>query len=225
MGLPRVAGACGLTPPIGPNGLPAICHGEATEIRFHGGLSLGGTSTAIDFPGGRGDLLQGAGVATFDVAPIDGLTLSVSGGASLGGRVDYGGARYDLQPGWIAGVGAAYRFFGRNGLPFVQPSFTYSIARTRSEAPDGTEATFTSKDWRAGLAVGKVVGGFAAPFVAARYFGAGTDWDVGGGHGGDHYRYHVAAGSAFALSEHWDVVGELAFLGERRATLGVGYTF
>ncbi|WP_394823370.1 hypothetical protein [Pendulispora albinea] len=223
--LPRTSRACGLTPPIGPNGFPTVCHGEATSIRFHAGLSVGGTSTTIDFGDRRADLLQAASVASLDVMPLDALTLSVSAGASLGGRVDYLGARYDLRPGWLGGVGISYRLFGRGGLPFVQPSLSYSFARATSVAPGGAETDFTANDWRAGLVVGKAIGGFAAPYVLARYFGAGTDWSVGGGHGGDHFRYHAGIGSAFAFSEHVDAIAELAVLGERRATLGVGYMF
>lgn len=69
------------------------------------------------------------------------------------------------------------------------------------------------------------MGKFAAPFVVARYFGAGTSWPDVAGHGADHYRYHVGIGSAFGLSEHFDTLAEVAFLGERRLTLGVGYMF
>ena len=69
------------------------------------------------------------------------------------------------------------------------------------------------------------MGNVAAPFVVARYFGAGTNWSVGGGHGADHFRYHVGLGSAFGLSDHFDALGELAFLGEQRLTIGGGYVF
>lgn len=218
------AHACGLTPPLGPNGLPTVCHGEATAVRFHAGLSLGGTSTSIDFGADRASLRQGATVASLDVLPTDALALTVAAGASLGGSVDFRGVSYDLDPGWVAGVGVSYRFFGRGALPFVQPSLGYSIARAAAVAPDGASAAFTARDWRAGLVIGKAFGP-AAPFALARVFGGGTDWSVGGGHGSDHFRYQVGAGSAFALSDHLDAIVELAFLGERRATVGVGYTF
>jgi hypothetical protein len=65
----------------------------------------------------------------------------------------------------------------------------------------------------------------AAPFVVARYFGAGTDWSVAGGKGSDKFRYHVGGGSAFGLSERWDSLVEVTFLGEKRATFGLGYFF
>jgi hypothetical protein len=218
------ARACGLTPPLGPNGLPTVCHGEATAVRFHAGLSLGGTSTSIDFGADRASLRQGATVASLDVLPTDALALTVAAGASLGGSVDFRGVSHDLRPGWVAGVGVSYRFFGRGALPFVLPSLGYSIARAEAAAPDGSSGAFTARDWRAGLVIGKALGP-AAPFALARVFGGGTEWAVGGGHGADHFRYQVGAGSAFALSDHLDAIAELAFLGERRATVGVGYTF
>jgi len=144
-------------------------------------------------------------------------------GASLPGRVEYRSLEFELRPGPMAGMGVAYRLFG-GAAPFVHTSLTLSVSRSTTRAPDGSKGTFTSRDYRLGLAVGKTLGRVAAPFVVARYFGAGTNWSVAG-HGGDHYRYQVGAGSAFALSEHFDALVELAFLGEKRATVGVGYVF
>ena len=220
----RPCDACGLTPPIGPNGLPAVCHGDENAVRMRAGVTVGGTSTRIDFSGTDADLLQAAATATFDVFPIERLGLSLAGGASLGGGVDYAGQSYDLLPGPIGGVGVSYRFLGGT-LPFVHLSLTGALARTTTRAPDGSEAVFTSRDWRVGLAVGYAIGKWVAPFAVVRYFGAGTDWSVAGGHGADAYRYHVGVGSAFRISDHVDGLAELAFLGEKRATLGVGYSF
>jgi hypothetical protein len=188
------------------------------------GIAAGGTSTRIDFAPADADLLQAATTASFDVFPIERLGLSLAAGASLGGRVDYGGQRYDLLPGPIGGVGVSYRFLGGK-LPFIHVSLTGSLARTTTRAPDRSEAIFTSRDWRAGLAVGYAFGKWVAPFAVVRYFGAGTDWSVAGGHGADAFRYHVGAGATFRISERFDGLAELAFLGERRATLGVGYSF
>jgi hypothetical protein len=129
-----------------------------------------------------------------------------------------------LRPGPVGGLGISYRFFG-DRLPFVHVSFTYSMARSTTHADGTPDADFKSRDYRAGLAVGKALGKHVPPFVVARYFGAGTDWSVAGGHGADHYRYHVGAGSAFGFSEHLDALIELAFLGERRVSVGVGYLF
>jgi hypothetical protein len=156
--------------------------------------------------------------------PLDRLALSAALGSSLFGHLDYQGRRYDLLPGPIGGVAASYRLLGGT-LPFFHLSASYSLARSMARAPDGTEGAFTSRDYRLGVAIGKSLGQLAAPFAVARYFGAGTSWPDGAGHGADHFRYHVGVGSAFGLSEHFDALAELAFLGERRATLGVGYMF
>ncbi len=189
------------------------------------GLTGGGTATTVKFGETEADLLQGATIATFDLFPIERLGLSAAFGTALGGHIDYLGARYDLNPGVVGGVGLSYRFFGEAGLPFLHTSLTFSLARVTTRAPDGADATFTSRDYRLGLAVGKALGRVAAPFVVGRYFGAGTDWAVGGGHGADKFRYHVGVGSAFGLSDHVDAIAEVALLGERRATVGAGYTF
>lgn len=222
--VPRFGSACGLSPPIGPNGLPAVCHGDEVAVRVRAGLTAGGTSTRIDFGDTAADLVQGATTATLDIMPWPRLSLSAAGGASLGGHVDYAGRRYTLQPGPIGGVGLSYRFVG-DRLPFVHASVTFSIARSTTHADGSEDATFTSRDLRFGIAAGMAFGKHLAPFAVARYFGAGTDWSVAGGHGSDHYRYHVGVGSAFGFSEHFDGLVELAFLGERRASIGVGYLF
>jgi hypothetical protein len=189
-----------------------------------------GTSTRIDFASGTASLGQGASVVSVSVSPLvttflEPLTLSFSGGASLGGRLELRGDRYLVQPGWIVGGGASYRFGGRGPWPFLQPSVSYSISNATAIAPDGASAGFKSLDWRLGAAAGKTIGSVAAPFVVARHFGGGTDFALAGGHGADHYRFHVGVGSAFGLSRQIDAVVELAFLGERRATVGFGYSF
>jgi hypothetical protein len=220
----KPARACGLSPPIGPTGLPAVCHGDDVGPQVRVGVTAGGTSTKIDFGRMSASLLQTAATGTVDVTFFERLGLSGAVGSSLFGHLDYGGRRFELEPGPIGGLGVSYRLFGGTA-PFVHASLTYSIARSTALAPDDTRTTFTSRDYRLGLAVGKTFGGFAAPFVVGRYFGGGTSWPGVGGHGGDHYRYHVGVGSAFGLSQHFDSLVELAFLGEKRATLGLGYVF
>jgi hypothetical protein len=64
-----------------------------------------------------------------------------------------------------------------------------SLAQSTAQAPDEDESSFKSYDYRAGLAVGATVAKLAAPFVFARYFGAGTRWESVG-KGKDAYRYH-----------------------------------
>jgi hypothetical protein len=220
---PESIQACGLTPPIGPNGLPTVCHGDESGWRFRAGFTLGGTDTRIDIGGLKGDLLQTASIVTLDVMPIERLSLSFSGGASIGGHFEYVGQSYDLAPGPIGGVGASYLLLGKT-LPFIHLSFTMSLSQATANAPNGSESSFTSRDWRIGAAFGKTFGTVAAPFVVARYFGGGTDWSTVG-KGADDYRYHLGVGSAFGVTDHVDVLVEVAFLGERRATLGVGYLF
>ena len=127
------AGACGLTPPIGPNGLPAVCHGD-NALRVRASLTAGGTATTIRFGDTTADLLQGATAATFDVFPLERLGLSAALGAALGGHIDYLGTRYNLDPGAIAGLGASYRFLGRDGGSAVRSHFADFLARTGQDA-------------------------------------------------------------------------------------------
>jgi hypothetical protein len=99
------------------------------------------------------------------------------------------------------------------------------VARSLTRSEAGGEEHFLSRDMRLGVAVGKAFGKVAAPFVVGRLFGAGTDWPVADGHGADAHLYHVGVGSAFGLPGAFDALVELAFLGERRASVGVGYLF
>lgn len=202
-----------------------MCHGDGLDLRLRAGLSVGGTSTKIELGDRRATTRQAATVATFDLSPLSGLTVSAAAGAGLGGYVQFEGIRHTIRPGAIGGLGVAYRLvdgFGKK--PFVQASFTVSLARAESRAPDGTDARFQSFDTRFGLAIGKRFGP-VAPFVVGRYFGGGTTWSVGGGHGSDAFRYHVGAGAAAAVGSKLDFLVEAAFLGEKRGTLGVGYSF
>jgi hypothetical protein len=218
----KSAQACGLSPPIGPTGLPAVCHGDEAAPRVRVGVTAGGTSTKIDFGAVTAPLLQTAATATVDVMLFERLGLSGAIGSSLFGHLDYEGRRFELQPGPIGGLSISYRLLG-GSAPFVHGSLGYSIAHSTARAPDDTRTVFTSRDYRLGLAVGKTFGGFAAPFVVGRYFGAGTNWPEVAGHGADHYRYHVGVGSAFGLSRHLDSLIEVAFLGEKRVSLSLGY--
>lgn len=203
-----------------------MCRGDHDTLRLRAGLAVGGTSTKIDFGDQRASLLQTAAVATADVHPAARLGLSAAAGATGPGRVDFLGVRHTLRPGWMAGLGVSGAVLeGRGKLPFVHASFTYSEARATTRAPDGTEATFRARDWRVGVAIGKAVTSTVAPFVVARYFGAGTRWAPGGGKGSDHFRYHAGAGLSWSVSTVVDVLAEAAVLGEKRGTLGVGYTF
>jgi hypothetical protein len=219
------ADACGLTPPIGPNGFPTVCHGDGLDLRLRAGFSVGGTATRIRFGDVGATTRQAASVATFDLSPLSGLTVSVAAGAALGGYVDYRGERYSIKPGALGGLGVSYRLvdgFGKK--PFVQASFTVSLGRSTATSPTGEETSFQSKDTRVGLAIGKRFGPLA-PFVVGRYFGGGTTWSVAGGHGADAFRYHVGAGLSAALGERFDSLLELAVVGEKRATFGIGYSF
>jgi hypothetical protein len=53
----------------------------------------------------------------------------------------------------------------------VEP-YLFMIARNAAIECAGT---FTSRDYRLGIAIGKALGRIAAPFAVARYFGAGTN--------------------------------------------------
>ena len=200
-----------------------MCRGDGATVRVRLGITAGGTATRLDFGEERAKLLQAASVATADVFPLERLGLSASVGTSLGGRLDYRGERYELLPGPIGGVGASYRLLG-GPIPFIHLGIGYSLARSTARAADNRRTAFTSRDFRLGLAVGKVFGGSVAPFVVARYFGGGTDWSVAGGKGADAFRYHAGVGTVLALSRQLDALLELTPLGERRVTLGIGYS-
>jgi len=136
-----------------------------------------------------------------------------------------------VLPGWIVTGAVAYRLFDGGGpAPFVlvNGSIGFAAARTREQdVVDAPTASLTSVDVRVGAVVGWTIAQVLSPYLAARAFGGPVRWTLAGQSvsGGDRYHYQIGAGLAVRFGERIDAYMEAAPLGEKRASVGFGYSF
>jgi hypothetical protein len=219
-----------VAPPVGPTGLPTTCSGDhvgsgAKTARV--GASWGAFDTTLRLATSSGRVVdagmrQHAVVATGERRVSPRTVVMGSLGSSLGGRFDFGGERYDVRPGPLIAVAVGHRLVEQaGGRPFVLTTASLGasfLSTTRGTSRDALIAT----DARVGAAVGYTLGPFS-PYLLARAFGGPVFWN--GYTGGDRYHYNLGLGVAFGPRAGIDVGAEASLLGERRATVGVGYAF
>lgn len=155
------------------------------------------------------------------------FAVGVSAGSVVGGTLRVPGmAAINLGVGWTAGASvSALVLAERDVRPFVLASF--SVAYSVADASPMTGAgTFTGRDVRLGLAVGKSFG-LVRTYAAARAFGGGYRWTGASPAitGADAHLYQAGAGVSVNLPANLDVVVEAMPLGERSLTAGVGWSF
>jgi hypothetical protein len=176
------------------------------------------------------DLRRRAISAAIEYRPADAWTLSLSGGASLGGDLVVAKIRYELGPGPVGSLGLSYRILdGRDPyLPFVLASgaFSASTVPTEAQAPGSEEARMSAFDFRAGLVAGKVFLDAFAPYVVGRGFGGPILWERGGREvtGQDQHHFQLGGG-ALVTAGVFDAFFEIIPLGERAATFGAAVAF
>ena len=153
--------------------------------------------------------------------------IGASAGSILGGTLRYpGAAAVDLGVGWTAGASVAALAMAEQAIrPFVLATFSFAYSVTDA-SPTGGSGTFTGRDVRLGVAVGKTFGP-ARVYVAGRGFGGGYRWTgtAPATSGGDRHLYQVGAGVALDLPGNLDVLVEAMPLGERSLTAGAGWSF
>jgi len=161
-------------------------------------------------------------------------TLSLGGGAGVGGLLVLNGARHEISPGWLLTGAYSYRILdGRGAAPFllIGLSFGGSGASTREVVPkrtmDPSPVSLYAFDIRAGLTVGKTFWKVLSPYAAIRAFGGPVLWNIDGQprSGTDQRHFQVAAGLVTSLPRGVDLYAEVAPGGERAVTLGGGVGF
>jgi hypothetical protein len=226
-----------MSPPVGATGIQT-CNdtGDADTSsrpsnRWRVGANLGGFSSTLKVSGHDVDIREAATTVTLDAKTSDRVTLQAGLGAILAGRLDVDGTSHDVLPGWLVAGAIAYRLYdGGGAAPFVllNGSIGVASARTRQrDVVDPPTATLTSVDVRIGVAVGWTIAGVLSPYVAARAFGGPVSWSLAGQSvtGTDRYHYQIGAGLALRMGDRFDAYVEAAPLGEKRASLGLGYSF
>lgn len=206
-----------MSPPVGPTGLPQTCDGEYKR-QWRASASLAGFDTTIVFKNNGRAALQQVGVAaSLDRTLGERFTVQLALGAALTGHIVFNGRDDRIRPGPLMSIAGSYRAVDDGPrTPFVVG--TVSLAQSFVHTD---ESALRATDARVGVVVGKTFGPFA-PFVAARAFGGPVRY--AGDTGGDRYHYQFAAGGLLFV-KGFDASFEVAFLGERRFTLGVGASF
>jgi hypothetical protein len=222
------AAACGLSPHVGPTGIIKECDGTSQRampwrVAMQGGAvstELTGASQDIGFEqtslSVRGERRLGTRFA-----------VGMSAGSVVGGTLRVPGmATVDLGFGWTAGASVSGLALAEQAVrPFILASFSVAYSVTEA-SPVAGSGTFTGRDVRLGVAVGKSFGP-ARVYAAGRAFGGGYRWTGTSPAitGGDAHLYQVGAGVAVNLPADLDVMVEAMPLGERSLTAGVGWSF
>lgn len=195
------------------------------------GATLGYGWTNLVFDGSIPVAIERRAVtATLERRLASRWTLQIAAGGILWGSLRVGAERHDFGPGWAAAVATSYRLRdGSDGWPFVllSASLAGAGARTRLSAPGAPEVPYYAVDVRLGAVAGKTFYDALTPYAAARVFGGPIFWRIDGASqtGTDRYHYQLGVGLSVALPMGLDAFAELAPLGERSVSCGMGYAF
>lgn len=164
-------------------------------------------------------------------------------GTSFLGRIEMGGERHILNPGWLGALTGSYRAWdGQGTLPFfglLTMTVAASGAGTSKErgapalqnaspsASKDENASFYAIDARLGLIVGKTFWNTLTPYAGVRVFGGPIFWRFQGQdiQGTDQYHYQLALGFSSSLPGKVDLFAEAVPLGERAFSIGGGLAF
>jgi hypothetical protein len=214
---------------VGPAAFPedACSLREGPPSPWRLALAAGAVDTTLVFDGAAHvDLRQWSALATASRRLSPALSLQLGAGALLGGWLEDDAGRHDLAPGVVAMASLSWLAVApRSGGPFVALTTTLTVAAARTEAgPAGPGAPYQALDLALAGSVGWPIGGWLAPYAAAKVFGGPVAWERGGAAvtGTDLHHYQVAAGVAAALPGRFDLLLEVAPLGARAVSVAVG---
>jgi hypothetical protein len=157
------------------------------------------------------------------------FTLQAGAGALLGGYVQDLDGRHPFDPGLVLQVSGTWLLVAPGaGGPFVAASLGASFLHTTTQAgPAGPSAGFTAADAFVSASAGWSVAPWLSPYLAGKLFGGPVWWERSTGPvtGTDANHYQVALGVVAALPGKFDLLAEVAPLGERAVTVAVGRGF
>lgn len=213
--------------------------------RFRAGLAYGVFGTDLSFSNDMEATIQRRAVsASFEYRLSERWNLVAGAGTSFLGRIDMGGERHTLNPGWLGSISGSYRMWdGQGTLPFfglLTMTIAVSGASTSKErsapalpqnvSPSGSsdsDASFFAADARLGFIVGKTFWNALTPYAGVRVFGGPIFWRFQGQdiQGTDQYHYQLALGFSSSLPGGVDLFAEAVPLGERAVSVGGGLAF
>jgi hypothetical protein len=220
--------ACGVSGPDGVWSCSLQEHEESERLRWHVGGSGLYTSTRLRFTHGlRGDEERAAAIASATYAPARWLTLQGSAGATLDGQLRLPTGRYEISPGPLLALGAAWRVV--DGPPFLIATslLSFSAVTTQLPGPTTHAVGYEAFDLRAGALFGTTLLHVLSPYALARVFGGPVFWHHQGTAvtGTDLYHYQLGAGLALLIAERLDLFVEGSVLGERALAGGAALAF
>lgn len=158
----------------------------------------------------------------------DDWTLTLGGGATVGGDVEVAGERYELDPGFVVVGGGSYRILDGSGdMPFLLFGVMLGVGYNGTERVAAPEsATLLATDARFSLAIGKLFWDGIAPYAAVRGFGGPVFWERNDATlvGSDRYHFQLGGG-VLATAGVVDAYFEVVPLGERALSLGAAVAF
>lgn len=221
-----------MSPPVGPAGI-LECSGDEPEARGPARLRVAAGysvfATDLSFASGADAYIERrAAAASLSYRYSDTISLQVGLGATLGGRFVFRQDRFSFDPGWIASIAGTWKVYGKKaGDPFVIVGGAAAATGAPTRDAAGETQDMLAFDLRISAIAGKTFFEILSPYVALRAFGGPVLWKYRGEDqlGGDKYHFQVGAGLLVALPGRFDVYAEVVPLGERAATLGLGYSF
>lgn len=211
------------------------CHGDEPEeaadstlrkLRVAAAYSVFATDLAFT-SGADAFIERRAATASLSYRATDSISVQAGLGATLGGRFTFRQERFTFDPGWIASIAVSYRVYGKTPSdPFVIAAGTLAATGARTSGA-GEHEDMLAFDLRISAIAGKTFFDVLSPYIALRAFGGPVLWKYQGEDqaGGDKYHFQVGAGVLVALPAKFDAFAEVVPLGERAATVGIGYSF
>jgi hypothetical protein len=217
---------------VGPAAFPedACSLRDGPPAGYRLALSGGWASTTLELSDGtRASLKQATTLASVSWRRSDTFTLQAGAGALLGGSVTDLDGRHLFDPGLVLQASITWLALPpRDGGPFVATSLGLSFLRaTTRSGPGFPSAGYTAADAFVSASVGLPIGGVVSPYLAGKLFGGPVWWRRASGSvtATDAHHYQVAAGVAAALPGKFDLLAEVAPLGEQAITVAVGRSF
>lgn len=190
------------------------------------GLNVGTVDTEIVFdPPAK--LREQAFSASVEIKRSPTFGVMISPGGVLGGTIEVEGVKHSISPGPLLGVAASWRVVDPATSPLFVLFGASLSASTVMTSVDLQRARLTAADLRFSFVAGKTFFDVLSPYAVVRAFGGPVYWKIRGEtvSAGDRYHYHAGLGLSLAIPAGIDAFAEIAPLGEKRATLGVGATF
>ncbi len=232
------------TPSVAAEGSPTAPAGVALATAYPDGDDLAPSATSLpnlrigvmhtwsaidhDLSSG-GELRRRIATATISWRALDSLVLGGDVGAITSGDLTVDEQRHRVEPGPRAGLGGTWRVMRGDGyLPYIQVGASFAVLSSTTVGDDGRER-LTALDFRTEAIVGKLFGGAGravGPYLVGRSVTGGLYWKYKGR--ARSVRPDDAYQLGLGITAHQgelDAFVEVAPLGARSVTAGLGYAF